>query len=398
MAGCRTPSRLGLVIAATALGAVLAGPASADAAIIGVLEEPMGVTSGVGNIRGWGFSNKGASILSPIEVFIDGEKAYEVPCCSSRKDVMAAQPDAPEDTGFSGAYNWALLEPGEHEVSVVLKSSAGEMKTLTRSITTVRLGEQTFLKRVRLSGDSNCTFVNASPGASDASFRCTKMLSETNSGIVDLCLGNLTISWDKASQSFKITSDCDDACTEDADCDDGIFCNGVESCDVESGLCVALSSCPPFLDGCVIRGGICDEATDSCLDQPNDGDCDDGVFCNGVESCDVVTGTCNALSACPPFQDGCVTRGGMCDEATDSCLDVPNDGDCDDGVFCNGVESCDVVTGGCVAVSSCPPQFPNGCVRPGALCDEKTDACFDELDDGLCPADTTCQPDGSCAF
>lgn len=376
---------------------VVGGPEGAGGALIGTLEEPDGASSGVGNVRGWAFSTiEGATILSPIDVFIDGVKVYEVPCCSGRGDPQLVYPNAPFKTGFSGVYNWGLVEPGNHDVSVVVKSSAGESKTFSRKVTTYRIGEQSFLERIRLTEDSECTFGNSSPGANDASFTCTKLLAEDKDGRASLCVGGASISWDKAAQAFKLTSACKSACTEDADCDDGMFCNGVESCDVESGLCVALSSCPPFLDGCVIRGGLCDEATDSCLDQPNHGDCDDGLFCNGVESCDVATGSCVALSSCPPFQDGCVTRGGLCDEATDTCMDVANDAECDDGLFCNGVESCDIVTGGCVALGSCPPQMPVGCVRPGFICDESTDSCLDELDDAKCPTGDTCQPDGSC--
>jgi len=379
---------------------VVAAASRSDAAIVGVFEEPEGISSGVGNVRGWAYSTvKGATILSPLEVRIDGAPAYQVPCCSARGDVVAADPKAPLDTGFSGVFNWGLLTPGMHDVEVVVKSSAGESRTFSVKITTVRIGDKTFLSRLRFTGESKCTFGNASAGGDDARIVCTNLLAEqAKDGAVSLCAGGISISWNKASQSFEVTSDCKSACTKDADCDDGIFCNGVESCDVDTGLCVALSSCPPFLDGCVVRGGICDEATDTCLDDPDDAACDDGVFCNGVESCDVATGTCVAIGSCPLFVDGCVTRGAICDEATDTCLDDPDDAACDDGIFCNGVESCDAATGLCVAVGSCPPTIPTGCVTPDSICDEATDMCLDDLDDGKCPVGTTCQPDGSCAL
>ena len=48
-------------------------------------------------------------------------------------------------------------------------------------------------------------------------------------------------------------------CITDQDCDDGVFCNGEETCDVGSGVCQpATNPCPP----------------------------DDGLYCNGVEGCD----------------------------------------------------------------------------------------------------------------
>lgn len=48
-------------------------------------------------------------------------------------------------------------------------------------------------------------------------------------------------------------------CTSDADCDDGLFCNGVETCDLPTNSCVALSPCPPS-----IPPTVCNEVTDTC--------------------------------------------------------------------------------------------------------------------------------------
>lgn len=156
-------------------------------------------------------------------------------------------------------------------------------------------------------------------------------------------------------------------CVSHADCDDGVFCNGVESCNLGTNTCVALSSCPPSFPPTV-----CNEATDSCdpVECISDFDCDDDVFCNGVESCDLGTNTCVALSSCPPSIPPTV-----CNEATDSCdpVDCISDFDCDDGVFCNGVESCNLDTNTCVAVSSCPPSIPP------TVCNETTDSCVPEL-------------------
>lgn len=50
------------------------------------------------------------------------------------------------------------------------------------------------------------------------------------------------------------------ACTTDADCDDGLFCTGAESC--IDGTCAAVSACPPG-GGCL--NPVCDEASDQCL-------------------------------------------------------------------------------------------------------------------------------------
>ena len=130
------------------------GTRRAGAEIIGVLEAPDGIASGVGNIAGWAYTTEaGESILSPIEVYVDGLKRYEVPCCSGRGDVKAARPDAPLETGFSGLFNWGLLEPGAHDVDVAVRSTGGELRVFEAEITTVRVGEGTFLSRLRFTDD-----------------------------------------------------------------------------------------------------------------------------------------------------------------------------------------------------------------------------------------------------
>jgi hypothetical protein len=140
-------------------------------------------------------------------------------------------------------------------------------------------------------------------------------------------------------------------CESDEECDDGVFCNGVESCDLGSGQCVAVSACPPFVDGCVTRNAICDEEGDRCLDQPDDSLCDDGVFCNGVESCIVETGECGAASACPPSVEVCVVRNAICDEEDDRCLDQQDDSFCPEGEVCLPSDECAFPTCGDVNAS-----------------------------------------------
>jgi hypothetical protein len=77
-------------------------------------------------------------------------------------------------------------------------------------------------------------------------------------------------------------------CLEGEDCDDGLFCNGEESCDEENGSCVS--------------------SGDPCLD--------DGLFCNGEESCDEENGSCvSSGDPCP--------EGTTCNEGGDGCLPAP---------------------------------------------------------------------------
>jgi len=117
-------------------------------------------------------------------------------------------------------------------------------------------------------------------------------------------------------------------CFTDADCNDGLYCNGEETC--VSGACQAgTDSCAPQL---------CDEKADECVDCLIDADCNDGVYCNGEESC--------------------VDK--ICEVGSDPCTD--------DGLFCNGMESCDEENDECL-------NSGNPC-SSGETCDEEGDVCL----------------------
>jgi hypothetical protein len=87
-----------------------------------------------------------------------------------------------------------------------------------------------------------------------------------------------------------------------------------------------------------------------------DEDCNDGVFCNGIEVCD--QGTCVGG---PALDDGLACTLDICDEDTDTIDHVPQDSRCNDGNACNGVEVCDV-NDGCQPGDSPPPVvvYDNG--------------------------------------
>lgn len=138
-------------------------------------------------------------------------------------------------------------------------------------------------------------------------------------------------------------------CLSNTDCDDGEFCNGFELCaggrcvdggepscddgvectedscegegclnDPKDGMCREALVCSPF-DGCIVP--------DECED---DGECDDGLFCNGTERC--AGGFCEfgVVPVCPSV--GCLV--GHCSADEDRCVSPPDDGVCDDGVGC----------------------------------------------------------------
>ncbi len=213
----------------------------------------------------------------------------------------------------------------------------------------------------------------------------------------------------------SVPDECDE-CVFDADCDDGLFCTGIETCNTDTCVasgdpCVAGQTCNEGTDSCDPIGADCNnngigDATDiagatsddtnangvpdECDDCLVDGDCDDGLFCNGMETCDVdtcVAGTnpCSGGEICDEGGDACVINTDCNSNGVDDALDIAGptsddvnangvpdecdecliDGDCDDGLFCNGAETCDVDR--CVAGA-----LP--CVV-GQSCDEPTDSC-----------------------
>ncbi|OQY25893.1 MAG: hypothetical protein B6244_14630, partial [Candidatus Cloacimonetes bacterium 4572_55] len=111
-------------------------------------------------------------------------------------------------------------------------------------------------------------------------------------------------------------------CSIDDDCDDGVFCNGAETC--VSGACQAGNDpCP---------GNYCSEDTDICYECEQNSECDDGLFCNGEETC--VSGSCR------PGSDPCDSSQ-YCNEDTDICKDVEcsSDEHCNDGNDCT-IDTC----------------------------------------------------------
>jgi hypothetical protein len=185
--------------------------------------------------------------------------------------------------------------------------------------------------------------------------------------------------------------DCDDgvACTVDSCneatdscdntpnhtvCDDGLYCNGTEACGAagcESGAAVDCN------DGVPCTLDSCNESSDSCDNTPNHMVCDDGLYCNGVEACG--SGGCESGTAVD-CDDGVACTVDSCNESSDGCDNTPNHMVCDDGLYCNGAETCG--SGGC------DPGTPPSC--PGGQCSEPLDRCVECLQDEDCAPGELC--------
>src|SRR5262245_37968860 len=122
-------------------------------------------------------------------------------------------------------------------------------------------------------------------------------------------------------------------CSGDGECDDGLFCNGMETCVVDTCQPGVAPDCSPLDSTCT--NGVCNEAADACQAQPANqgGSCDDGLFCTVGDACDA--GECTGSTRDCSAEDGECTNG-VCDEDTNACEAAPaNNGDsCNDGQFC----------------------------------------------------------------
>ena len=118
-------------------------------------------------------------------------------------------------------------------------------------------------------------------------------------------------------------------------CDDTVGCNGAESCDAVMGCLPGEPGCD---DGLICTTDSCDTGTDSCLHVPNDAQCDDGIPCT--------------IDVCDDFGDE------LCAHRADHSL-------CSDGVFCNGIEICDLEAGCKASIHPCT----YGCDEINQICE-----------------------------
>ncbi|NOT01268.1 MAG: S8 family serine peptidase, partial [Phycisphaerales bacterium] len=179
-------------------------------------------------------------------------------------------------------------------------------------------------------------------------------------------------------------------CTSNPECDDGLFCNGAETCDIPSGNCQA-GTAPNCNDSVSCTTDSCNEGTDSCDHTPNNGACSDGLFCNGSETCNVTLG-CQAGTA-PNCADSVACTVDSCNEGTDSCDHTPNNGACSDGLFCNGSETCNV-TLGCQAGTA--PNCADSVACTVDSCNEGTDSCDHTPNNGACSDGLFCNGAETC--
>jgi cysteine-rich repeat protein len=149
--------------------------------------------------------------------------------------------------------------------------------------------------------------------------------------------------------SVDAGEDCDDGNMADGDCCSSTcaFEATGSNCD-EQDACTTSDTC----DG----AGTCNPGAPLV--------CDNGLFCDGVEICDSVAGC--QVGTPPTSDDGVACTDDSCDEAGDVIVNSPNQSLCDNGLFCDGSETCDPLL---------------DCQSPGSVdCDDHDECTADSCD------------------
>ena len=158
------------------------------------LEEPLdgGVYTGISNLRGWAVAESG---IATIEIDVDGNYAFAVPMGGARGDVAKVYPDFPDaDTsGFSMAYNYKGLAPGEYVFTARAISNNGGIATQNATVEVDR-----FLSAYIRDGAEVDMSTVSEVSFADASFTLKGLTVEGRQW-------DVVMNFDTATQGFEIT-------------------------------------------------------------------------------------------------------------------------------------------------------------------------------------------------
>ena len=181
---------------------------------------------------------------------------------------------------------------------------------------------------------------------------------------------------------YCYAGECSANCVSDADCNDDLSCNGVETCDPQSG-----------------------QANDvGCVAGTPTNECPDTNPCNGTEVCDPFDIDSEAVTGCAPgdtldCDDEFSCTVDTCDPGS-GCVNTNINVSCDDNLHCNGAETCDPGADGADPDTGCLPgtevDCDDGMACSTNYCDEPSDSCKKTLDNGICADEFYCNGEEIC--
>ena len=118
-----------------------------------------------------------------------------------------------------------------------------------------------------------------------------------------------------------ITYSYNKSCIEDYDCDDDIWCNGIETCDLYLNECINGSNPCNTYQYSNHLNITCNEEIKICnisIICYNDYDCNDNFICNGIEICNLNLNRCekSKINICSPSE--------ICNTSLNKCILVSN--------------------------------------------------------------------------
>ena len=156
------------------------------------LEQPAdkGVYTGLGMIRGWALSEED---VERIEVYIDGDYAFDVPYGDPRADIgyVFSNIDDSSTSGFSLPFLYSELSAGEHTISIIVTDGFGNRVERNATFDVVRF-EQSFLYK------ENTPNMNWSLASSYADYITVRGVEVGGS------VYSVTLRWQTLTQSFEV--------------------------------------------------------------------------------------------------------------------------------------------------------------------------------------------------
>jgi hypothetical protein len=190
------------------------------------------------------------------------------------------------------------------------------------------------------------------------------LMKQKNSNLIDSQIKSIlystakdlgSVGWDKyygwgRVDAYNAYLAVKSPCSSDTECNDGLYCNGVEKC--VGGICQTGTTvdCSSLNDQC--NNGVCNETLKACIAQPKLGGttCNDGLFCTNPDTC--TAGVCGGPARSCDDGKACTTD--SCNENTDKCNNIwpacgIADGCC--GPTCNSGNDQDCATTKCWSAS-----------------------------------------------
>lgn len=220
-------------------------------------------------------------------------------------------------------------------------------------------------------------------------FNCANNCDSASNSTVD---GALAFYWNSVSAFLDPAV----GCTTNADCDDGLACNGTETCTVATGNCQA-GTPVDCNDGIACTVDSCADPLGTCGNTPDNGLCNDGNACT-TDACDTGTGCANSAIT-PCCGNATCETGEDCNTCSTDCFSsAPSTAECGNGI-CESFnrENCKRCAEDCAGTEQGPfccgnledGDNPVPCSDP--RCTEAGFQCIDAPTSASCCGDLICE-------